>query len=357
MLVNRRIQTRAFSIIVLFAVVQCTSRLETVPESIHTSTQYELDIPDNFPIISIPEDNPLTVEGIDLGRRLFYDPILSGDSTQSCSSCHQQKFAFGDQRKFSEGMDKIEGERNSMPIINSGWTINLFWDGRVTGLEEQALGPVENPIEMHASWENVVEKIKESSFYAGLFTDAFGQKEITKELVAKAISQFERTLISDNSKYDRVLRKEDSFTDEELRGLNLFFTEKADCFHCHGNILFTDELFHNNGLDNTFKDYGLEKQTGYKRDRAKFKTPTLRNLNFTSPYMHDGRFYTLEEVVNFYSEGVQNSETIDPLMKNVHEGGIRLTDDEKSDLIAFLLTLSDSTFITNPEYSNPSLKL
>ena len=339
--------------IVFIITSQCTKSREVNTNLKYIPTPYELNIFEKFPELPVPEDNPLTVEGVELGRMLFYDPILSGDSTQSCSSCHIQEFAFSDNRRFSVGVDNKAGNRNSMPIINSGWYNNFFWDGRANSLEEQALDPVKNPIEMHGSWEIAIKRIKASDIYPSLFDKAFNQTRISKELVVKAIAQFGRTLISDNSKYDKVLRKETSFSEAELRGLNLFFTEKADCFHCHGNILFSDAAFHNSGLDEFPNDYGLEHRTKYRRDRGKFKTPTLRNLVFTAPYMHDGRFSTLEEVIDFYSEGVKDSPTIDPLMKYVERGGVQLSEEEKSDLLAFLMTLTDSTFISNPAFSNP----
>ena len=333
--------------------MQCQVDSDFEFDSNYDPIPYTLKISNKFPGIPIPEDNPLTLQGVSLGRMLFYDPILSGDSTMSCGSCHLQKFSFSDSRRFSIGIDKMEGNRNGMPIINGAWTQKFFWDGRSAGLESQALGPVENPIEMHESWENAVRKLKNSDYYPELFFEAFGREKITKEIVAKALSQFERTLISENSKYDRVLRKESTFTEEELRGLQLFFTEKADCFHCHGTILFTDGTFHNIGLDSMNLDQGLENFTGRMRDRGKFKTPTLRNLVFTPPYMHDGRFSSLEEVVDFYSEGIQNSSTIDPLIKNADQGGVRLDKTEKKALIAFLLTLTDSIFVSDPRYSDP----
>lgn len=339
--------------IIIIITSQCTGNTEINNDQEYVPTPYDLNIFEKFPDLPIPEDNPLTVEGVELGRMLFYDPILSGDSTQSCSSCHIQQFAFGDNSRFSIGVDKMMGNRNSMPIINSGWYNKLFWDGRANSLEEQALDPVKNPIEMHGSWEVAIKRINESDIYPEFFDKAFSSKKISKELVVKAIAQFGRTLISDNSKYDKALRGETSFSEAELRGLNLFFTEKADCFHCHGNILFSDASFHNSGLDKFPNDYGLEYRTKYQRDRGKFKTPTLRNLAFTAPYMHDGRFSTLEEVIDFYSEGVKNSPTIDPLMKYVEKGGVQLNEKEKSDLLAFLMTLTDSTFVNNPAYSNP----
>lgn len=337
----------------IFFSIQCSNDSEFNFSSNYDPEPFVLNVSGNFPDIPVPADNQLTVEGVELGRMLFYDPILSADSTMSCSSCHQQEFSFSDTVSFSLGIDGIEGGRNAMAIINSAWAPVLFWDGRSKDLESQALEPVINPVEMHESWKNAIGKIKKSQFYPELFYKAFGKEQISKKLVAKAISQFERTLISQNSKYDQVLRKEDSFTDKELRGLNLFFTEEADCFHCHGNILFTDMSFHNNGLDSIISDKGLEDFSERKRDRGKFRTPTLRNLDFTAPYMHDGRFASLEEVIDYYSEGVKESDNIDPLMKNVHRGGVQLDAADKSDLIAFLHTLSDSVYITNPKYSNP----
>ncbi|MDH3651442.1 MAG: cytochrome-c peroxidase [Saprospiraceae bacterium] len=344
------------ALLLVFVCFQCNLDLNSGIPAYYNPSPYDLSLSASFPEIPIPADNPLTNEGVTLGRMLFFDPILSRDSTQSCGSCHMQRFAFSDSLKFSLGIQKMKGSRNGMPIFNCAWSENLFWDGRSLGLENQALAPVENPIEMHESWRNAVRKLERSDLYPQLFSAAFGKEGIDKYLVAKALAQFERTLISEDSKYDRALRDEETFTKQELRGLNLFFTEKADCFHCHGNILFTDLTFHNIGLDSVSTDYGLENYSGRRRDRGKFKTPTLRNLLFTAPYMHDGRFSTLEEVVDFYSEGVERSPTIDPLMKNVARGGVHLTVREKKDLIAFLLTLTDSTFIIDPKFSNPFLQ-
>jgi cytochrome c peroxidase len=311
-------------------------------------TAYTLEKPEGFPDINIPLDNPMTVEGIELGRKLFYDPILSADNTLSCAGCHAQNTAFSDSSQFSIGVDDIAGTRNSPTIINPVWGTSFFWDGRAETLEEQALEPVPNPIEMHLKWSEAVVKLGNHASYPSLFAKAFGTDKITKELTAKAIAQFERTLISANSKYDTRV-----FTDSEQRGFELYFSEKADCFHCHGTVLLTDNLFHNNGLDETFSDLGLGKRTQNPSDYGKFKTPTLRNIEFSAPYMHDGRFKTLEEVVDFYSDGLKYSESIDPLMKNVFREGVRLSDSEKVDLIAFLKTFSDTEFLTNPKFAKP----
>jgi cytochrome c peroxidase len=327
---------------------------DPTPEETWDPTPYDLVIPAGFPDMIIPEDNPMTVEGVALGRMLFYDPILSDDNTQSCASCHGQGFSFTDNgRRFSVGIDGIAGTRNSMAIINAGWMPSFFWDGRDATLEEQALEPIPNPIEMHQAWPDAVDKIKNHPEYPDLFFGAFGTRDFDSTHVVKAIAQFERTLISSDTKWDRYLRGEYELSQAEAKGFEIFFTEKGDCFHCHSTILYTDNLFHNNGLDSEFTDKGLFDVTGDENDIGKFKTPTLRNVEFTAPYMHDGRFETLEEVIDFYSEGLQFSPTIDPLMKNVNQGGIQLTDDEKQNLIAFIKTLTDTTFINNPEFSNP----
>lgn len=324
------------------------------PGEVWDPTPYELVIPQSFPDMPIPIDNPMTVEGVELGRALFYDPILSADNTQSCASCHEPAFSFTDNgRRFSKGIDGIEGTRNSMPVINAGWMPTLFWDGSRTSLEDQALEPVTNPIEMHQTWPEAMSKLNAHPEYPDLFFDAFGTRDIDSTLVTKAIAQFERTLISSNSKYDRYFRGEVQLTQAESKGFEIFFTEKGDCFHCHATILYTDNLFHNNGLDANHIDKGLFEVTGNENDIGKFKTPTLRNIEFTAPYMHDGRFETLEEVIDFYSHGVQWSPTIDPLMKKVDQGGVQLTEDEKQYLLAFLKTLTDTTFINNPDYADP----
>ncbi len=325
-------------------------------------TPYELEIPQVFqlqlPPPFIPADNPLTVEGVALGKKLFFDPILSADNAQSCGTCHLPASGFTENNAFSVGIDGIAGNRNSMAIFNMAWNFNnkFFWDGRAIGAEGQAFGPVVNPIEMHNTWPNAVASLQIDPEYPDLFDAAFGTSTIDSNLVVKAIAQFERTVISANSKFDRVLLELESFTESEVRGFNLFTTEDGDCFHCHGtggNPLWTNNDFHNNGLDETFTDKGLGAVTGNAFDDGKFKTPSLRNLVFTAPYMHDGRFETIDEVIEHYSSGVKISPTIDPLMQFSFQGGVQLDAQEKADLKAFLLTLTDSSFITNPDYQAP----
>ncbi|MCF6349792.1 MAG: cytochrome-c peroxidase [Flavobacteriaceae bacterium] len=350
-------------ILFIIAIISCKSDSESyVP---YQNTAYILAIPqifaDKLPNPVIPNSNPFTVEGVALGKKLFYDPILSGDGTQSCASCHKQVDGFTDDVQFSVGIDNIEGNRNSMPLFNMAWNLNekFFWDGRSIGLESQALDPVTNVVEMHNTWQNAIHDLKNSSVYQDLFNKAFPEQtamdtNITKELVAKAIAQFERTIISANSKFDKYLNGEVNLTVDELEGFNIFNDERGDCFHCHGtgnsNPLWTDNIFRNNGLDAIFTDIGLEEVTGDPNDRGKFKTPSLRNLVFTAPYMHDGRFTTLDEVINHYSEGVINSSTIDTQMLFVAQGGTQMSTLEKAQLKAFLLTLTDNEFITNPDF-------
>ena len=344
-----------FLVVGLILFSACDKTPDTQPPGeVYESTPYELVIPQGFPDMIIPGNNPMTVEGVSLGRRLFYDTILSGDNTQSCGSCHVPAFNFSDNGKqFSEGITGDIGTRNAQSVINIGWMTELFWDGRAKGVEAQALGPVPNPIEMHLKWTDAVVKLNQHAEYPDLFFSAFGTRDIDSNLVVKAIAQFERTMISANSKWDRYLRGEVSLSQAEAQGFEIFFTEKGDCFHCHATILFTDNLPHNNGLDSIFTDLGYGEITKNPLDNGKFKTPTLRNIIFSAPYMHDGRFETLEEVIDFYSEEVKWSPTIDPLMKKVNQGGVKLTDQQKQNMVAFIKTLTDTVFIENPDFSNP----
>ena len=331
-------------------------------EEAYTPKPYSLKIPELFqqklidPLI--PANNPLTEEGVALGKKLFFETKLSGDNTQACASCHKPQNSFTDNTRFSDGIDDVFGSRNSMPLMNLAWNFSdkFAWDGKELGLERQALEPVKNPIEMHSNWANVAEKLQQDPEYPTLFLRAFGTTTIDSSLVTKAIAQFERILISGNAKFDQYLLGNATLSLEELNGFTIFMDEeKGDCFHCHGsdnNPLWTDNGFHNNGLDATFTDLGLGAVTGDPNDNGTFRSPSLRNLNFTAPYMHDGRFATLEEVINHYSEGLQFSSTIDPLMKKVNQGGVQLTPQEKLDLKAFLITLTDPEFINNPDFRN-----
>lgn len=324
---------------------------------------YPFPVIPQFPEMPVNKGNPVTVNGVELGRRLFYDPVFSADSTVSCASCHVQQYAFSNSpQQFSAGIRGQLQQRNTMPLFNLAWYKALFWDGRAASIEEQVFHPLRTISEMNSTWPEVTKKIKQNKTYQTLFYDAFGRMEIDSILISKAIAQFERTLISANSKYDRVIRNEAKFTLEELEGLELINDmTKGNCVHCHttdGDGLGTTGLFSNNGLDEAadignFKDKGLGSHTKNTADYGKFKIPSLRNLLFTAPYMHDGRFKTLEEVLDFYSEHLKNSPTIDTKLSFVPNSAPRLNRYEKKKIITFLKTLSDSSFIENPAYGDP----
>ncbi len=323
---------------------------------------YVLDIPKHFPQMYIPADNPLTQQGIELGRHLFYDPILSADSTMSCGSCHIQEFNFTDGKAFSTGIDGFEGRRSSMSLINIGFVKSgMFWDGRAKTLEEQALLPVEDPVELHDTWTNVITKLQKHPKYPAMFREAFGindRKEITKELAAKAMAQFQRTLISKDSKYDRIQDGKDFFTDIELIGQGLYFDDDPDlpdmeCGHCHNTPLMTSDDFFNNGLDFSstfydFKDFGRGEATLRPIDNGKFKATSLRNIKYSAPYMHDGRFKTLDEVFDHYGGGVKNAPNRDRNLQNEP-----ITPFYRNALLAFIETFEDTTFLNNPAFKNP----
>ena len=310
-------------------------------------TPYDIITPNGFPDMLIPENNPTTIEGVLLGEKLFNDPILSANNTLACINCHTREAAFSDINQYSTGIDGIQGTRNASALINLGWNNDFNWDGSANSLEDQAFEPIRNPIEMHNSWVNVENALNNHNEYPKLFKEAFNINKIDSNHIVMAIAQFERTLISNNSKFDRFLKGLEPLTPSELNGYAIFNSEKGDCFHCHGTSLFMDNLFHNNGLDTEpFTDIGLAKVTNNSGDHGKFKTPTLRNVEFTAPYMHDGRFASLEEVIEHYNSGGKYSSTVDPLMKKIGVG-LQLTNKEKEDLIAYLKTLSDNNFITD----------
>ena len=286
----------------------------------------------------------------------------------SCGACHAPASSFSDPNQFSTGIDGIQGSRNSMALINLGWQNFFFWDGRAKTLEEQILGPVPNPIEMHQSWPDAVGKLNASQEYKNLFYKAFGTTEIDSTLVSKAIAQFLRTMISGSSKYDVMykyingmsLSADDQITlasvsADEWAGYDLFKSlNGADCFHCHNGALMQVNKFSNNGLDLTFTDNGRGAITGLASDNGKFKVPTLRNIALSGPYMHDGRFTTLDQVIEHYSSGINQSSTIDPLIEYAFQGGVQLDSQEKNQLKQFLLTLTDYNFVNNPDFQDPN---
>lgn len=326
---------------------------------------YNLIIPQGFPQMAVPADNEFTPAGVELGKKLFYDVRLSGDNSQACASCHMVAYSFSDTSALSKGIDGLDGKRNSMPVFNVGWSPELFWDGRSPSLENQALFPVIDELEMHEEWPNVVTKLYADAEYPQMFEDAFGSPGIDSVRAAKAMAQFMRTLISGDSPFDRYLNTLNpaelgqDFPDI-IAGYNLFKDpNKGDCIHCHtdpvSSRLTTDFSYRSNGLAMTLQDSGRAKVTGLASDYGLFKVPSVRNLVFTAPYMHDGRFETLDEVLDFYINDVQPFQNVDPVMYQTDTAGggslgAQLSPVEKNQLKKFLLSLTDSTFITNPDF-------
>lgn len=339
-------------------VIHACKKKETGP--VYSPTALKVEVPAYVKTylgdMQHPADNPLTVEGVALGRKLFYEKMLSNDNSMSCATCHKQENAFDDPRPFSQGTNGAFGNRNAMAIVNLGYEKHFFWDGRRNTLEGQAHDPVTNPIEMANKWPEVVKRLQSSSVYPGLFFSAFGTKTIDSNLVVKAIAQFERTLVSFNSRFDKYYYQGDSsaLNDQEKRGLAIF-TGKGLCNNCHlMNTLFTDGELRNNGLDVDPADNGQMNFTGLATDRGKFKVPTLRNIAESAPYMHDSRFATLEQVVTFYSSGVkQSSPNLDVHMPDFG-AGLGLSVPEQADLVAFLKALSDPSFLSSPVFADPN---
>ncbi|MCB0522163.1 MAG: cytochrome C peroxidase [Lewinellaceae bacterium] len=330
---------------------------------------HDLVIPAGLPSMNIPADNPLTDEGIELGRFLFYDPILSVDSTISCASCHQLKYSFTDLNTKSIGINGLQGPRSSMPLLNVGFfNLGLFWDGRSPNLEDQALHPVENPLEMAEIWDNVEVKLQNHPAYPKMFREAFcinNTSEITRDLAAKALAQFERTLISANSRFDQKIYQGNNnpflWSDAEVDGYLIYFDDATGseklghCAHCHdGKGLLSSERYENNGIEavaslDDFPDKGLGAVTGKRSDNGKFKAPSLRNIALTAPYMHDGRFATLEEVIDHYNSGGHYADNL--LLASIQP--LHLTETDKANLLAFLQTFTDTSYYSNPAFQNP----
>ncbi len=369
---------RAISILVIALLLTgCEDKTTPTP---HIPTPYIIDIPFGFPTeLNIPIDNPLTVEGIELGRYLFYDGRLSGrthpDSLMSCATCHRQEKSFEagiDHPKFPGGfpfgISGLHTHHVTLPMINLvwnktgyGWSGFLYKDNpneNMRNLEDMVRLAVLAKDELDGDTTQIKELFQSIDGYPLLFEKAFGSKEITFQIIEKAIAQFIRTLISSNSKFDKYMRGEEQLTQSELNGFVLFTTEEgADCFHCHGgygNPLFTTHLYYNNGKDTIFIDpmdrFSISNDP---MDHGAYKATSLRNIELQGPYMHDGRYSTLEEVIDFYSHDLKQSPYINPLMHHIINGGIQLTPNEKTDLLNFIRTLRDDEFLTNNEFSKP----
>jgi len=335
------------------------------PDSLYQSTPYKgmPTLTNRYRAIIIPSDNPLTAEGVQLGRMLFYDPVLSADSTVSCASCHNPRFAFGDSSIVSK---RVFGElttRNTPPLINLGMNKKFFFDGRKTSIEDAVADALQG--EQHFNYVYSKIKLENQQRYSTLFKKAFGRPgDVTEIKVNKAIAQFIRTLVSYNSKFDLYLRGEAALTTNEQQGFAIFNdNNKGDCFHCHADgpyLTFANQIlfFANNALDsvnsvNDFKDKGLGAISLDANDNGRFKIPTLRNIMLTPPYMHDGRFGTIEDVIGHYSDSLKYSPNVDPLMQMFNQRGVHINQVEKNQLIDFLKTLTDTSFVNKPEFQNP----
>jgi len=375
-------------IIIVFISCRPDKKGEVIP---YKPTPYQIQIPQYFPTnLNIPSDNPMTVEGIELGRYLYYDGRLSGrtnsDSLMTCATCHIQANSFVcgvNNPEFINGhpygLTGVLTPHTMLPHINLVFNSEGYlWDGLIsnsnTNLGMASLGvPSKQPYnlqniesvvwlvivlpsEINGNIDRTVNTIQNIPMYPPMFLKAFGSDTVTIDRICKAIAQFVRTLISSNSKFDQYLNGVVNLTDAEQRGFDLFTTEQADCFHCHGTgtPLWTTNLFYNNGKDIVFTDpddrFSVTKNPA---DIGAYRAPTLRNIGFTAPYMHDGRFKTLDEVLNFYNSEVKWSPSISPFMTKVKAGGTHLTSSQLADLKTFLATLNDTIFITNPAFSNP----
>lgn len=305
------------------------------------------------PIVKF-SNNPITKAGLDLGRFLFYDKLLSQNNTISCATCHNQAMAFTDNnKKVSEGTEKQLGNRNAMPTFNLMWFDSLFWDSRASRLKQLALMPIQNPLEMNTTPEAVVEKLKLSNLYKLKFKNAFGSDTITPERMAMALEQFLMSIVSDNSRFDKSKRGQVTLTPEENRGFEI--AGQKGCFNCHKTSLFTNNLSHNTGLDLYFTDKGLGGFTKKYNQEGKFKTPSLRNVALKAPYMHDGRFETLEKVIEFYDHDVIPNLNSRNISRTFIEQATRnrISQEDSKALIAFLNSLTDYDIVTNPKFSDP----
>jgi cytochrome c peroxidase len=370
----------AFFLLVLLFMLKVAGCRKDAEKPIHIPTSYQIEIPFGFPTkLNIPEDNPMTVEGVELGRYLFYDGRLSGrthpDSLMSCASCHRQERSFEagiDHPEFTGGHPHgLSGQKTHhvmLPMVNLVWNHSGYgWSGFIyKENDDQNLRNIEDFVrlavmaedEIWADTSQVKTLFQSIDGYPELFARAFGSETITFKNIERAIAQFVRTLISSNSKFDKYMRGEEQLSQSELKGFILFTTEEgADCFHCHGgfgNPLFTTHLFYNNGKDSLFTD-PMDRYlvTADPMDIGAYKATTLRNIELQAPYMHDGRFETLEEVIDFYSHDLVWSPSVNPLMHHVNRGGVQLLPAEKQDLLNFIKTLRDDEFLTNPAFGRP----
>ncbi|MBK8546301.1 MAG: c-type cytochrome [Saprospiraceae bacterium] len=312
---------------------------------------FVLEYPDYFPKpVYGFDNNPLTREGFILGRELFFDPILSADNSISCETCHAQAHSFADHNlTFSTGINNQTGLRNSPAIINAAWQPSFMWDGGVNHIEVMPFAPITNPIEMAEDFNNLIRELNEHPRYPQMFREAFGNPEINSQKILYALAQYMSVLVSKDSKYDKVRTGNADFTEDEGAGYTLF---KNHCAQCHAEPLFSDFSYRNNGLADVNGDTGRGRITLDPEDNFTFKVPTLRNISLTYPYMHDGRFRNLRQVLDHYSEGITAHHNTDPSILKSGKNGMNFSETEKQELESFLRTLTDYTFISNPHFSN-----
>jgi len=320
-----------------------------------TADSVHFKVPANFPKpVYDFKDNPVTANGFNLGRKLFYDPILSRDKSISCANCHQSFAAFANlDHAVSHGVDECLGTRNAPPLFNLAWQKEFMWDGGVHHIEVSPLNALTNPCEMANELNTITARLQQTDTYPGLFKAAFGSTEINSQKMLRALAQFTSMLVSANSKYDHYTRHEAGcdFTDSEMAGYALF---KQHCSACHKEPLFTDLSYRSNGLDLIPDDIGRDSITRLASDKGKFRVPSLRNVELTSPYMHDGRFTTLKQVLQHYSTGVKPTTNLDPVLHQNAVPGIILTSTEQAQLIAFLKTLTDQDFVNDKRFQAPN---
>ncbi len=329
---------------VLWLIVACSEK------EIEMDNSFQFIAPSNFPAPTYTlENNSVTKKGFLLGKKLFFDPVLSRDNSVSCNNCHQQAIAFADNplHPVSIGVDNRMGSRNAPSLANLAFFSEFFWDGGVTHLDFVPINAIESHVEMDNKLADAVEKLNKHTIYPGLFKEAFQIDSITSPYLLQALSQFTLLMISANSPYDKFVRNEGhSLSDTELKGMQVF---EEKCSSCHAGALFTDFSYRNNGLNSTFVDTGRALITEDTDDVGKFRVPSLRNIALTPPYMHNARFKTLREVLDHYDGQIVDSPTLDPLLQS---GGIPLEEFEKDHLIAFLHTLTDLEFISDPKFRN-----
>lgn len=372
---NLKLHIALLIAVTVLALTQCKPDPKVAPPTTSIGTPAPITPPAGFPAMNIPADNPQTVEGVELGRHLFYDKKLSADLTISCSSCHEQFRAFSDVNQFSSGVGGKIGRRQAMALFNLVFQEEFFWDGRVQSLEEQSLHPIKDPVEMDNTLPIVVSRLEADSAYPSMFKAAFGDTKINAERIGKAIAQFERTMISANSEFDRVKRlsgnidapfiEDPSTPGSKNNGFLIFTTERGDCFHCHsvdkdgaylGGGFGQDLQFLNNGLKLDYSsDEGRKEFTGEASDWGKFKVPSVRNIEWSFPYMHDGSISDLDSLIGFYNFGGFDNGNTDSNMKFAGDdkGTRNFTQQEIHDLKEFLKTLTDYEFLEDPRFSDP----